>query len=164
MRGTPSFLLQLKKNQEILPSMPDEALFCCSVLREIPPSLLSLKRVLDTLIEFNKFPNITVCTREENRVSCHNSRRAPFSPPHLDMRVHSPASSAKESRHSQHTSRGGRSHPETPEELQRSSHNSKRHQFPHPLKIRPYSPATTRMQTLVSIPNMKGGLRALWYL
>ena len=48
-RGTPSFLLQLEKKQEILPSMRDEALFRCGITREIPPSFLSLERVLDTL-------------------------------------------------------------------------------------------------------------------
>ena len=48
-RGIPSFLLQLEKNQEILPLTRDEALFRCRVSREIPPSLLSLERVLDTL-------------------------------------------------------------------------------------------------------------------
>ena len=48
-RGTPSFMLQLEKPQEILPSTQDEAPFHCSILREFPSSLLSLKRVLDTL-------------------------------------------------------------------------------------------------------------------
>ena len=48
-RGTPSYLVQLEKNQEILPSTWDEALFGSGISREIPPYLLSLERVLDTL-------------------------------------------------------------------------------------------------------------------
>ena len=37
--------------------------------------------------QLNKFPNITISTREEHRGSCHNSRGAPLSPPQLEMRV-----------------------------------------------------------------------------
>jgi len=48
-RGTPSFLPQVEKNQEILPSRRDESLFCCGISREIPPSFLRLKRFLDVL-------------------------------------------------------------------------------------------------------------------
>ena len=48
-RGTPILLPQLEKNQEILPSTKDEAPFCCSILREIPSSLLSFKKVIDNL-------------------------------------------------------------------------------------------------------------------
>ena len=125
---------------------------------------LALKGYLTPFRQLKKFPDIPVSTREEHRVSHHNSRRAPFSPPHLKMKVHSPASSAKESRHSRRTSRGGRSHPETPEELQGSFHNSKRPQCPCPLKIRPYSPATNRMRPQVSTHNTKEGLRARWHL
>ena len=55
-RGTPRFLLQLEKNQEILPSTRDEALFHCGILREIAPSLLSLERVLDTLDATQEVP------------------------------------------------------------------------------------------------------------
>ena len=36
MRGTPRFLPQLEKNQEILPSKRAEALFLGGVFREIP--------------------------------------------------------------------------------------------------------------------------------
>ena len=36
------------KKKEILTSTKDEALFRCGISREIPPSLLSLERVLDT--------------------------------------------------------------------------------------------------------------------
>ena len=71
-------------------------------------------------MQLKKFPDIPVSTREEHRVSHHNSRRAPVSPPYLEMRVQSPASSAKESRCYCHTSGGGRSHLETQDKLQGS--------------------------------------------
>ena len=63
--------------------------------------------------QLKKFPDIPICTREEHRVSHHNSRRALVSPPHLEMRVQSPALSAKGSRCSCRISGGGRSHLET---------------------------------------------------
>ena len=106
-RGTQILVLQLEKNQEILPSMQDEALFCCSISREIPPSLLSLKRFLDTLDATQEVPRHTHYTQEEPQGFCHISRRAPFFPPQLEMRVHFCASSGMESRHSRGTSRGG---------------------------------------------------------
>ena len=163
-RGTPNFQAQLEKNHKILPSTHDEALFRCSILRKIPPCLLSLKGYLTPFMQLKKFPDIPVCTPEEHQVSQQNSRTDPFFPPHLEMRVHFPASSAKQSRCSRCTSRGGRSHPETPEELQGSIHNSKRPRCPRPLKIRPSSHATTRMRPQVSTHNTKEGLRAPWHL
>ena len=72
-RGTPSSLLQLEKNHEILHSMRDEALFHCGVSREIPPSLLSLDRVLDTLD----------ATQEVPRHPHLHSRGTPRVPPQL---------------------------------------------------------------------------------
>ena len=105
--GDPIFLLELKKNQKILPSTRDEALFHCDVSREIPLSLMSLENVLDTLEATQMFTNIPISTSEEHRRSSHNSRRAPFFTPHLEMKVHFPASSGKESQHSSHTSGGG---------------------------------------------------------
>ena len=87
-RGTPSFLPQLEKNQEILPSTQDEALFSCSILREIPPSLLSLESVFNTLDAIQAVSlHPLLQSWVTPRVSWHNSRRAPFFPPHLDMRV-----------------------------------------------------------------------------
>ena len=100
------------------------------------------------LRQLKKFPNIPVSTQEEPRVSRHNSRRAPVSPPQLEMRVHSPASSAKESRCSCRTSGGGWSHLETREELHVSCHCLKRPRCPHPLEIRPQSLVTTGNVTL----------------
>ena len=55
-RRTPSFLPQLKKNQEILPSTRDEALFPYGATRVIPPSLLTLEWVLDTLEATEEVP------------------------------------------------------------------------------------------------------------
>ena len=49
-------MLQLEKNQEILLLTRDEAHFPSGVLREIPPSLLSLERVLDTLEATQEVP------------------------------------------------------------------------------------------------------------
>ena len=86
-------LSQLVKNQEILPSRLDEALFCCSISREITPSHLNLEMVLQPLLQQKKFPDIPICTREENRWYCHNSIGAPFSTPQLEISVHFPASS-----------------------------------------------------------------------
>ena len=59
LRGIPIFLLQLEKKQEFFPSRQDEALFSYSVSREIPPSLLSLERVLDALDATQEVPQQT---------------------------------------------------------------------------------------------------------
>ena len=59
-RGTLSFLPQHEKNQEILPSTRDEAIFRCGISREIPPSLLSLERILDTLEAIQEVPQHTL--------------------------------------------------------------------------------------------------------
>ena len=152
-------MLQLKKNQDILHSTCDEALFCCSGLREIPASFLSLKRVPDTLYATQEFPQNTHLHWRGTLSVPPPLKKSPFSPPHIKIGVHSLASSGKESRRSCHTSRGGRSHHETREELQGSCHNSKRPRCPHPLEIRPDSPATARMEPRISLHNTKGGLR-----
>ena len=44
------------KKKEILTSTRAEALFCCGVSREIPPSLLSPERVLETLEATQEVP------------------------------------------------------------------------------------------------------------
>ena len=95
LERNPKFPAATRENQEILPSTPDEALFCYSVSREIPPPLLSLKGNLTPFMQLKNFPDIPICTREEHQVSHVNSRRAPFFPPHLKMRVHFPASFPK---------------------------------------------------------------------
>ena len=58
------------------------------------------------MVQLKKFPDIPISTQEEHCGSCHNSRRAPIFPPHLDMRVHFPVSLGKESRRFRHISRG----------------------------------------------------------
>ena len=62
---------------------------------------------LTPLMQLKKFPDTTISTRDEQRGFHHNSKRALFLPPHLEMRVHFPALSGKQSRHSRRTSRGG---------------------------------------------------------
>ena len=80
-RGTPSFLLQLENNHEILPSMRDEDFFHCNVSSEIPPSLLSLERVLDTLDATQEVPRHTRLHSRGSMKVPHTSRGAPFPPP-----------------------------------------------------------------------------------
>ena len=72
-------LPQLKKNPELFPSTQDQVLFHSDVSREIPPSLLSLESILDTLRQHKKFPDTPVSTLEEHRGSRHKSRRPRFS-------------------------------------------------------------------------------------
>ena len=62
---------------------------------------------LTPFMQHIKIPNITISIGEEPQGSCHNSRRAPFFPPHLEMRVLFPTSYGKESWHSHRISRGG---------------------------------------------------------
>ena len=76
----------LEKNQEILPSTRDEALAHYSISREIPPCLLSLKRVLDTLYT----------TQEVLRHSCLHSRGTLIFPPQLKKSPVFPSSSRDE--------------------------------------------------------------------
>ena len=106
-RGTLSFGPQLHETHEIHPCMLEEALLCCSVSKESPRSLLELERVLDTLCETPEVSQIPVRTREVHCISRHKSRRAPFSPPQVEMWVDGPASPGKECQCPRHTSRGG---------------------------------------------------------
>ena len=100
-------LSQLEKNQEILLSMQDEALFWWGILREMKTSLLNIKRVLDTFEATQEVPQNTVTTQEEYGGSHQNSRRSPVSPTPPKRRVRFPASSGKVSRRSCRTSKGG---------------------------------------------------------
>ena len=106
-RGTLSFGPQLHETHEIHPCMLEEALLCCSVSKESPRSLLELERVLDTLCETPEVSQIPVRTREVHCISRHKSRRAPFSPPQVGMRVDGPALPGEEFRHPRRTLRGG---------------------------------------------------------
>lgn len=51
--------MQLEKNQEILPSAQDEALFHCGISQEISPSPLNLERVFGTLDATREVPRHT---------------------------------------------------------------------------------------------------------
>ena len=93
------------------------------------------KGYLTPFMQLKKFPQIPILTREEYQVSRHNWRRAPLSPPHLEMSVYSPASCRKESRRFHRTSRGGWVSPGNSRGSPESCHNLKVHWFPHPLKI-----------------------------
>ena len=133
LRGTPSFLPQLEKNQEILPSMRDEAFFRCGVSSKIPPSLLSLERFTLAATqevpqhnhlhtrgtprvppELMKSPVFPSSSRDEGPFPCFIGKRIPPFPSHLKRR---------------------RSQLETREELQGWCHNSKRHRCPNPLQV-----------------------------
>ena len=161
MRGAPSFLLQLKKNHEILTSMQDEAL-CCSVSREIPTSLLSLERVLENLDATQEVPRHTRLHSRETPSVQPQLTKAPFLPPHLETRVHIPASLGKESQHSLCTSRGGGFNLK----LLRNSRGFDIIQTPMSQSTpgTPNSPELTRLSLQISTPNTMAGVTALWHL
>ena len=141
MIETPNFPPSLEENHGILPSTRDEALSHCIILREIPHSLLKLETVLNTLYATPEVPRHTHPHSRGTPSFPAHLNLCPFAPPRLEMRVDSPALSRKESRHSCHTSRGGRSHNETRQEPSWIIPQCQRHQFPHPLEIRPAAPA-----------------------
>ena len=80
LNRNPEIHVRQERNPEVLASAPDE--------------------------DLGAGTDITVSTREKHQGSHHNSRRVPFVPPHLEMRVHFPASLGKESQLSRHNSRG----------------------------------------------------------
>ena len=106
-RGTLSILPQLHANNEILACTLKEALLCCSVSKQSPRFPRNSKGSSTCFTKLLKFPKIPVATREECCVSHHKSRRAPFSPPQVEMRVVCPALRGKECQRHHHTSRGG---------------------------------------------------------
>ena len=106
-RGTLSIPPQLHANDEIHACTLKEALLCCSVSKESPRFPRNSKGSSTCFTKLQKFPKIPVTTREECCVSRHKSRRAPFSPPQVEMRVVCPALRGKECRCHHHTSRGG---------------------------------------------------------
>ena len=97
LERNPSFLLQLEKNQEILPSTRDETLFRCGITREISSFLLSLESFLDTIETTQEVPQHSSLHSRGTPSVPHNSRRVPVSPPYLKIRIHFPASSGMES-------------------------------------------------------------------
>ena len=58
-----------EKNQEVLPSILDEAHFRCGVSRLITPNSGTSKGPFTPLLQLQKFPDIPVSTREEARLS-----------------------------------------------------------------------------------------------
>ena len=85
----------------------EEALLRCSASKESPSCPWNSKGSSTRLTKLQKFPEIPVPTPEERCVSHHRSRRAPFSPPQVEMRVDCPASPGKECRRPRCTLRGG---------------------------------------------------------
>ena len=126
-RGTPNFLPSLKENHGILPSMQDKTLSHCSVLREIPRSVLKLETVLHTLHETPEVPRHTRPHSKGTPIFPAHLNLSPFAPPHLEMKVDSPALSGKESRRYRCPSRGGQSHIETQQEPSWIVPQSQRH-------------------------------------
>ena len=61
-------------------------------------------------MQLTRFCEISSATREDPRVSSHNSKRALGSPPLLEMRTETPASTREKHRLSPYISRGGQSH------------------------------------------------------
>ena len=96
---------QLEKTHEVPPSSPDEALSHCSVLREIPHSLLKFETVLDTPDNSKSSPTYRSHSRGTPNFPAQLIL-SPFSPPDLDMWVDSPTLSGKGSRPSRRTSEG----------------------------------------------------------
>ena len=62
-------LPQLEKIQEVLPSRRDEAHFRWGVSSLITINIWNFQKVLHTLLQLKKFPDIPVSTREEARES-----------------------------------------------------------------------------------------------
>ena len=143
--------------------MRNEALFCCGISREIPPSLLSLKRVLDTLD----------ATQEVPRHTRLHSRGTPSIPPQLKKSPVFPSSSRDEGPFPCFVGRGIPAFPshlkrrwselETREELQGSCHNSKT-LMSQSTPDRPDSTAPTRLLPRVSTKNTMARVTALWHL
>ena len=129
-------LQQLEKNQEILPSMCDEAFFRHGVSREIPLTLLSLKKVLDTL----------EATPEVPRHTRLHSRGKLSIPSQIKKSPVFPSSSRDEGPFPFLVGKGILAFPshlksrqsqlETREELQGLCHNSKRTRCPNLLQVK----------------------------
>ena len=130
-------LPKLEKKHEISPSSRDEALSHCSVLREIPRSLLKFETVHDTLDVTQKIHRHTWSDSRGTLSFQAQLNLSRFSSPDLNMRVDSSALSGKGSPPSRCTSGGGWSHTEPREEPSWVWPHSEKHQLPHPLKVSP---------------------------
>ena len=107
LRETLSFLPHSRKTRRISPQIEMRP-FSTAASREKShlPSWAS-KGSMTPLRQITKFHDIAVSNREEHRGFRQNSGRAPLFPPNLEMRVHFPAYSGKDSCHSHHISSGG---------------------------------------------------------
>ena len=107
-----------------------------------------------------KGPEIPITTRDESRVSHHNSTRTPCVPPHLEMRAHSLPQRKRNPNFPLHHKR----RPVSPSESQMETHGSscKEKGLPVPplLQISPDSPALAPMEHQVSPHKRMGGLSA----
>ena len=104
----------------------------------------NLKRYLTHLLQLIKFPKYISHSRGTPSFPAQLNL-IPFSLPDLDMRVDSPAMSAKGSRPYRRTSGRGRSHIEIREEASWVVQLEERQRFPCPLKISPDARAPLRM-------------------
>ena len=114
--------------------MQDEALFCCSVSREIPPSLLLLERVIDTLDATQEVPrHYRLYSRGTMKVPAQLKKSPVFA---SSSRVEGPFPCFVEKGILAFPShlKGRRSQLESREELQGSCHHSKRPRCPNPLR------------------------------
>ena len=93
-REEPQVFSQNLRKTRFSPQRMKRPFSACGISREIPPSLLALKGSFTPLMHLKNFHDIPLSIREEYRGYRHNSRSAPYFPPHLEMRVHFPASSS----------------------------------------------------------------------
>ena len=156
--------MQLEKNQEILPSRRDEALFRCSVSREITPSLWHLERFLHTLAATQDVPQHTHL----------HLRGKPRVPPQLWRSPVVPSSARDEGSfpwfvvkgfpvYSSHLKRRC-SKQESREELQQSCHHSKDPQIYQSTPGEPDFPALPRVSPRVLTHTTVARVTALWHL
>ena len=114
-------------------------------------------------MQFKKFRNIPVSTQEEHRGSCHNSRGAPFFPPHFKMGVPFSVSSRKESWCSCHKSKGGALNLKVERNSKGRATIPKTPMSQSTTDI-PDSPAMTQLSPLVLTHNTMARVTALWQL
>ena len=161
-RGTPSFLPQLEENQEFSPQCEMRP-FSSAASREIPPSLLSLKRVLETFDATQEVPHILISIWEEHWGSRHNSWKATFS---LLISRWGSISLLRRERNPEV--------PIAPQEEAVSTWNWRGTPWVVPQFWKtpmskstpdtPHSPALIRLSPRLSTPNKMTGVTALWHL
>ena len=102
-RGNPRFPPQLGENHEIPLSSPDEAQIPHIGSRTIPHSPSNTTGCLTSFNQLQRFPEHTITRLDEHRGPHSNSRRAPCTQNHLEMRANSHSSIGEEFRCSTHT-------------------------------------------------------------